>query len=307
MEDNNNSIPADTCSDLITRAFVANKMSPYARVSSHYCYPKTQSMFDNPTDPNDESASMTNSARSAFSSMDSVATTHIDNGFSFIWPESDEVTTPRQLALSSQTEDQDARLLKVIKTLFTQGIVDVFRKYIDELVKKDIKTMIVQKDTEKIHLDVDSLRTRIFAVLRKCLTNNTEVNVVHIFEAIREKYTTTLTDDIPSFGSITHSNGYCKPCVFANKAINSCKNGADCNFCHFKHRITRRKNAAREAQEIAKLGKDPLNKKHSWACITPSKLQGYLPNALPGNKSNRQSTQVVDNMDVFSLTGKQTS
>ncbi|CDR94875.1 hypothetical protein, conserved [Babesia bigemina] len=304
MENNHNSIPIDDCSDLITRAFVPNKMSPYARVSSHYCCPKTQSMFDDPIGLNDESISLANSARSAFSSMDSVATTHIENGFSCIWAEQEGVTTPQHLALSSQTEDPDVRLLKVIKTLFTQGIVDVFRKYIDEIVKKDVKTMIVQKDTGKIHLDINSIRARVFAVLRKCLIHNTEVNVVHIFEAIREKYTTTLTDDIPSFGSITHSNGYCKPCVFANKAINSCKNGVNCNFCHFKHRITRRKSAAREAQEFPKVGREPCTRRQSWACITPQKLQVYLPHALSTNKPIRQITPAIDNRNIFNFTGR---
>ncbi|ORM41525.1 uncharacterized protein BXIN_2443 [Babesia sp. Xinjiang] len=297
MDNEFNSVPLDTCSDLISRAFGGSKLSPYSDLSSLYEYPKAYSMLEREYVNSNES-SMVNTARSTYSSMVSVETTHVDNAYTFAWSDSAEGNTPRQITHSNNVDEQDAKLLKVIKTLFTQSMVDVFRKYVDELFKRDSKTMPIQPDTEKINLDIDAMRTRVFAVLRKCLTNNTEINIVHIIETIREKYDTTLIEEIPSFGSITHSNGYCKPCVFANKTVNSCKNGVECNFCHFKHRITRRKNTAKEAQDLVKQRKDAAYKEQQTALATASlELHGYLSS----HKNNRQTTQSVDDKDFFNF------
>ncbi|GFE54392.1 hypothetical protein BaOVIS_017960 [Babesia ovis] len=290
MDSEFNALPLDDCSDLISRAFGGSKLSPYTDLSSLYDYTNNCNMFSNEYLHSGES-SVVNSARSAFSSMVSVETTHVDNSYSFAWSDTAEVHTPRQSGNSSNMDEQDAKLLKVIKSLFTQSMIDVLRKYVEELFTRDSRSMEIQRTTGKIHLDIDDLRTRIFAVIRKCLTNNTEINIVHIIETIREKYDTTLVEDAPSFGSITHANGYCKPCVFANKTVNSCKNGADCNFCHFKHRITRRKNAAKETHDIMKQRKDALCKDQTGGLSPTLDLHAYLSS----HKGNRQLTQVVEN------------
>eukprot|EP01066_Platyproteum_vivax_P014744 Platyproteum_vivax@DN6592_c0_g1_i4.p1 len=38
-----------------------------------------------------------------------------------------------------------------------------------------------------------------------------------------------------SVGSIPHTNGTCKPCVFAFHASKPCLNGVNCGFCHYHH------------------------------------------------------------------------
>eukprot|EP00371_Babesia_bovis_P000935 XP_001609582.1 hypothetical protein [Babesia bovis T2Bo] len=293
-----NALTMDDCSDLITRAFGGTKLSPYNDLSSLYDYTSNVNMFSNEYLHGGDSSGVS-TARSAFSSMVSVETTHVDNNYNLAWSDTGEVHTPRQAGSNNNVDEQDAKLLKVIKSLFTQSMVDVLRKYVDELYQRDLISLELPPETEKVHLDVDALRTRIFAVIRKCLTNNTEINIVHIIETIREKYETTLIEEVPSFGSITHANGYCKPCVFANKAVNSCKNGLDCNFCHFKHRITRRKNATKETHDIMKQRREALWKEQQGGLTSPLQMQAYLSS----QKFNRQLTQSLDNKDLFNFSG----
>lgn len=245
-------------SQFISSAFASDKPSPYTSLSSLYDFDVLPTTFSRQGSL-DEFYTVT-TGRSSISIAESVDTTHIDNSNDFSWSSVADVNTPRQTTPTDLSDQQqDARLLKVIKTILAQNTMDTYRNYVDEILAKDLRSMNVQYDNGKICLDVDGFRLRIFAIIRKCLANSTEANIVRIFEAIREKYDVKLVEEFPSVGSITHSNGYCKPCVFANKAVNSCKNGAECNFCHFQHKITRRKSSAKENQDASKSSQNSDN------------------------------------------------
>ncbi|EZG71761.1 hypothetical protein GNI_052250 [Gregarina niphandrodes] len=50
-----------------------------------------------------------------------------------------------------------------------------------------------------------------------------------------------LPPDCPSVGSLVHTTGLCKPCVFAHKMSRVCLNGINCAFCHYSHAHRRRR------------------------------------------------------------------
>ncbi|GIX65355.1 uncharacterized protein BcabD6B2_47900 [Babesia caballi] len=275
MGDNGDGTPVDFRSNVIARAFAGNKLSPYSDLSALYEFPSIQSCFSGKGDPYYEDTTMVNSARSTFSSFGSVETVHADNGYNFSWSDTAEINTPRQFAVQTASDDPDANLIKVIKTIFTQNILVSLRDYTEEIFKKDVTNMELPPDTEKITVGLEDLRARVFHVLRMCIANGTDINIVQVLEAVKERYEVNYDEDIPSLGSLIHGHGYCKPCVFANKAVNSCNNGIKCNFCHFKHRITRRKNVPKDAQDLEKrqLRESFLKEQQNWAARALPTLQ----------------------------------
>jgi len=54
-------------------------------------------------------------------------------------------------------------------------------------------------------------------------------------------------EPVPSEGSILHSRGTCRPCIYACK--DKCQAGSQCSFCHYPHEMPKRpgKNARRRA------------------------------------------------------------
>lgn len=258
MEQHFDTLSFETRSELINSAFAHSKPSPYTSLPRMCDFSSFSTPYSKQSSTLEEFYSIA-TGRSSISGADSIETTHDDNINDFSWSNMVDLNTPKQSSHMYGAEDE-IKLLKVIKNIFTQNILDVFRSYVDEIFVKDLKTMIVQYETGKIVLDIDAFRVRVFAIIRKCLASKADANIVRIYEALREKYDVELIEEIPSFGSITHSNGYCKPCVFANKTVNSCKNGTECNFCHFQHKITRRKGAAKENAEMQKQDKNTIPK-----------------------------------------------
>lgn len=71
-------------------------------------------------------------------------------------------------------------------------------------------------------------------------TASTDVTLACVEEAIAVdaslrgtcalQLTDSLSNDLPSRGSVGHSHGRCKPCAFFHKQ--SCQSGAECSFCH---------------------------------------------------------------------------
>ncbi|AFZ81375.1 hypothetical protein BEWA_007840 [Theileria equi strain WA] len=128
-----------------------------------------------------------------------------------------------------------------LKDLLTQNLVETLRTYVNDIYQIDISNFKMEKSDNRIAITHDELHTRALIVLKKCILSSTEINVVQVYLALREKYIITEHPLLPSIGSSLHSNGYCKPCVFANKKSNYCKSGFNCNFCHYHHKIIRRK------------------------------------------------------------------
>src|SRR5699024_11142143 len=62
----------------------------------------------------------------------------------------------------------------------------------------------------------------------------------HLLHTLRET-ALLLPPNCPSVGSILHDKGICKPCVFAHKNSQVCKNQSACVFCHHLHHHTSRR------------------------------------------------------------------
>merc|ERR1719454_644713 len=84
----------------------------------------------------------------------------------------------------------------------------------------------------------------------ECSTADTMISAV-------ESVSTTAEDDekdveLPSIGSLGHSQGTCKPCAYFHKG--GCGNGTDCPFCHLcaagtiEQRRRTKKSAVRKAR-----------------------------------------------------------
>ncbi|CAK0866709.1 unnamed protein product, partial [Prorocentrum cordatum] len=84
---------------------------------------------------------------------------------------------------------------------------------------------------------------------------------------------------MPSTGSLDHTHGSCKPCLFFAQA--ECRKGSDCTFCHFQH----------DSRDLKRVR--PSKKTRSWLMERGRQLQlvGDHPpaeQAQPGRGSRAQ-------------------
>ncbi|KAF4701044.1 hypothetical protein FOZ62_029868 [Perkinsus olseni] len=61
------------------------------------------------------------------------------------------------------------------------------------------------------------------------------------------------TDEVLSCGSIPHSLGTCRPCVFARNLGRPCQYGHACLYCHYQHETKKRVRKTRKQRAEAKL------------------------------------------------------
>eukprot|EP00929_Paragymnodinium_shiwhaense_P049192 TRINITY_DN24828_c0_g1_i1.p1 TRINITY_DN24828_c0_g1~~TRINITY_DN24828_c0_g1_i1.p1 ORF type:complete len:261 (+),score=42.87 TRINITY_DN24828_c0_g1_i1:168-950(+) len=105
--------------------------------------------------------------------------------------------------------------------------------------------------------------------------------------------------DVPSIGSISHTNGNCKPC-FRLSSEGGCNKGYHCEFCHLDHvRKTRRRPCKAKRDQckrlVAMVGDDALamyaaDGHQPDVCAEPGAISSgiaYLNNLLKGTSTGR--------------------
>uniref|UniRef100_A0A3B0NKK7 C3H1-type domain-containing protein n=1 Tax=Theileria annulata TaxID=5874 RepID=A0A3B0NKK7_THEAN len=136
-----------------------------------------------------------------------------------------------------------------LKQYFTNSLLVKLKKIVNHIYKNDAAHYSVENDY--IVLTANEFRDRALFILK--FISSSETNIVHLFLELRNFYKVIENSSLPSVGSVLHSNGYCKPCVFANKKTNYCKTGFGCNFCHYNHKLTKSKGPSKS---YAKLSND---------------------------------------------------
>lgn len=92
------------------------------------------------------------------------------------------------------------------------------------------------------HLSQDDMHRCLQHVIQSLLDASLDIDIIPLYRKIFEKFTLDISKlDIPSVGSFLHEEGYCKPCVFANKKTKTCQNGPMCLFCHYIHKDVRQR------------------------------------------------------------------
>ncbi|KAK2194393.1 hypothetical protein BdWA1_001481 [Babesia duncani] len=156
---------------------------------------------------------------------------------------------------NSTDTNEDMVLYRLIRSLFARGLLDTLKKYVEEIYNVDLalinspynlvndkhEAILCALDDGTILITLTEFRIRVLKVIKRCLEDSVELNIVQLYTALRDKYQVIKSNEVPSIGSIAHSSGHCKPCVFACKKTNSCKSGFNCNFCHHHHKMVRRK------------------------------------------------------------------
>ncbi|EAN31878.1 hypothetical protein TpMuguga_04g00526 [Theileria parva strain Muguga] len=134
-----------------------------------------------------------------------------------------------------------------LKHYFTNSLIAKLKKLVNHLYKNDVAHYTVHNDY--IVLTTNEFRDRALFILK--YLSSSETNIVHLLGELRNCYKVIETSAIPSIGSILHSNGYCKPCVFANKKTNYCKTGFGCNFCHYNHKLSKSKGTTKTYAKLS--------------------------------------------------------
>jgi hypothetical protein len=62
----------------------------------------------------------------------------------------------------------------------------------------------------------------------------------------------------PSFGSVYHHIGLCKPCDFVGRGL-ECRSGAECRFCHVCGPTERKQRKAQRRKNVRALGRSQLS------------------------------------------------
>mmetsp|Transcript_103756 Transcript_103756/g.302852 ORF Transcript_103756/g.302852 Transcript_103756/m.302852 type:complete len:181 (-) Transcript_103756:178-720(-) len=95
-----------------------------------------------------------------------------------------------------------------------------------------------------------------------------------------------VVSDLATLGSALHNSGGCKPCDFVSRG-QICRNGSQCNFCHF-HAGLRRKRPGRKKREKA-----ARRASRQWATGDSSEDEaeaapgrGSAPSAAPAETSS---------------------
>lgn len=102
-----------------------------------------------------------------------------------------------------------------------------------------------------------------------------------------------LTEELPSIGSKGHFDGSCKRCAFFSKG--RCKNGKDCNHCHFAHepRSRLRKRTLLRVQQPAH-GKDAARKDESAKANMAESYHSQMPAGLSAVTDARKECHSPD-------------
>ncbi|UKJ89762.1 hypothetical protein MACJ_003016 [Theileria orientalis] len=160
-----------------------------------------------------------------------------------------------------------------LKDYFAQNLFEKLRKCVSQIYQNDIEHYNITT-SDLITITPEELRDRAL-LLKRCMST-TDINIVQIYMALRERYNVIETGSVPSVGSLLHVHGFCKPCVFANKKSNYCKSGFGCNFCHFNHKASKSKSNSKpsftklssQSDFFKTLIRMPRNEDSSLRCST---------------------------------------
>lgn len=127
--------------------------------------------------------------------------------------------------MSQQEIESKAKFSAIIESCF-----DLLNK--GDYISGSFTPLISQSDMHKC----------LIHVIQSLLDASHEIDIIFLYQKVFEKFTLDISMlDIPSVGSFLHNEGYCKPCVFANKKTKTCENGSMCYFCHYVHKDVRQR------------------------------------------------------------------